>query len=235
MDWVGYVATLEARVEGMRLNRRYHVLFDLYGGTHPDTPWQVEHDLHTAPDQEHVRIPNELRAFYLTTMGFDLSWSLMTEGALRWQRVRRGDQEVIVSYGAPSGTAHIGMLARLYIPLLDEGPGRHAIPDTALYASYRTLDSLSNGDRVTVRFYPDRQEPVLFYHRHDTDRYHPLALDFAAYMELLLEARALKGWQQFFIADPSYEVEAAWMEWFHANLTRLFPDADASRFQRVPT
>ncbi len=232
MDWAGYVTTLEARVEALRLGRRYHVIFDLYGGTHPDSFWQLEYDLHTAPGQEHVRIPDELCAFYRATMGFNLSWSLLTEGALRWQRVRHGDQVVHVSYGVPSGRARIADLSDLYVPTHDEGPGRRVVLDTALYEGYRTLDSLSEGDRVAVRFYPDRQEPVLFYHRHDTDSYHPLALGFTAYMELLLEARALKGWQQFFIDDPAYEVEAAWMEWFHANLRRLFPDADASRFRR---
>lgn len=232
MDWAGYVATLEARVEALRLSRRYHVLFDLYSGMHPDTPWQLEYDLHTAPGQEHIRISDELRTFYLATDGFDLSWSLLTEGARRWQRVRQGDQEVTVSYGPPAGVAQIAGLPEMYVPLIDGGPGGRNLPDTALYEGYRTLDSLSAEDRVAVRFFPDRQEPVLFYHRHDTDRYHPLSLDFTAYMELLLEARALKGWQQFFIADPAYEVEPAWMEWFHANLARLFPDADASRFQR---
>jgi len=232
MDWAGYVATLRMRVEEMDIARRYSIKFDLYKGTPAEDFMTIEEDLHAELGLEHVHILDELRGFYVVTRGFDLQWMSLVEGAARWQRVRRGDKVVNVSYGRPSGRASIANLSQLYTPLDREDAGERNVPYSSIFEDYRTLDSLSGGDRVAVRFFPDRQDPALFYHRHDTDSYHPLALGFTTYMELLLEARALKGWQQFFIADPAYEVEPAWMEWFHANLARLFPDADASRFRR---
>jgi len=216
----------------MQLSGRYHIQFEFHGDPPLEDFETIEEDLHAEPGLEDVHIQGELRDFYRVIHSFDLWWTSTVEGAARWQRVQRGDEFVNVTYGQPSGYAAIALLAQLYTPLDRRDAGERDVPYSSLFTDYRTLDHLDDEDRVAVRFFPDRQEPALFYHRHDTDSYHPLALGFTAYMELLLEARALKGWQQFFIADPSYEVELAWMEWFHANLRRLFPDADASRFRR---
>ncbi len=231
MDWTTYIATLQAQVGLMQSSDDYSIDFEIYPGMLLEDIDAIEGYLHLEPGMEDVSIPDELRAFYRVTSGFSLYWYSERERENPWKLVRRGDDDVNVSYGAPGGHTYILLLSQMYTPVERHQAGERNIPFASLFEDYRTFD-LIGGDRVCTRFYRDRQEPAFFYYHQETNNYYSLTLDFTSYMGTLLEARALKGWQQFFIADPAYKVESAWVEWFHESLVQLFPDADVTRFRR---
>jgi len=232
LDWVGYIATLQKRVEEMQHSDDYSCRSTLNPGMLPSDIEEIEGYLRAEPSMENVRVSDDLRAFYEVTSSFYFRWYFEGERANPWRLVRRGDGYVNVSYGAPGGYTHIALLSEIYTPVERYEAGERDLPFASLYEDYRTLDSIA-GDRVCLRFYKDREDPSLFYYRKDSTSYHPLSLNFTSYMETLLEVRALRGWQQFFIEDPTYPIEPEWVEWFHESLERLFPAVDVARFQRL--
>ncbi len=229
MDWAGYTARLQEWVEGLQRSEDYSTDFELYPGMLPEEIDDIEGYLRAEPGLEEVRIAADLRAFYQAASRFSLEWYSELEEENPW-RVRR-DGGGSVSYGQPGGYAYIALLSELYTPVERHQAGERDIPFSSLYEDYRTFDHLA-GDRVCTRFSRGHQEPALFYYNSDTKGYYPLTLDFTAYMETLLEVRALRSWQQFFIADPDYQLEPERVEWFHESLTRFAPDADPARFRR---
>ncbi len=229
MDWAAYITRLQEWVEELQRSEDYSADFELYPGMLPEEIDDIEGYLRGEPGLEDVRIDADLRAFYQAASRYSLKWHSELEEEDPW-RVRR-DGGGSVYYGQPGGYVHIMLLSELYTPVERHQAGERDIPFSSLYEDYRTFDHLA-GDRVCTRFSRSRQEPALFYYNSDTKGYYPLTLGFAAYMETLLEARALRGWQQFFIADPEYLLEPEWIEWFYENLARFAPDADPARFQR---
>lgn len=103
-------------------------------------------------------------------------------------------------------------------------------PVSRLYDEARVLDDVSSKDAVVLRFSRERAEPELQYLSAVTGKYHRLSVGFEAYMEMLLEARALYRWQSFFVDDPAFPFTPEQAEKFRTSLKTLFPEADVSKF-----
>ncbi len=185
----------------------------------PEDPEDIERELASEPGMGKVHILDEIRGFYQVANGFSLYWVDETNADT--------DRKAVAS-----GLAYLKHLSYLYEPAERQERERRAIPYSSLYEDYRTFDGIDGEHQVVLRFYRDRQEPEFYYHVQKTDAYHLMTLDFAGYMDLLLESRGLLFWQEFFVADPDARIAPDWADWFHSNLARLFPDADASRFRR---
>ncbi len=219
MDGAAYMATWRERIAAMEQSGEFEIRFEPDPGMWHEDPEDIEEELIAEPGMGVVRIPDDMRSFYLAANGFYLYWVSDTDAATDMKATAQG-------------YAHLAHLAHLYEPVdrLAKEPG--PIPYSSLYEDYRVFDWIGSGNVVALRFYRDRQDPEFYYHVQKTDAYHLMTLDFAGYMDLLLESRGLLFWQEFFITDPDARIAPDWAEWFHANLARLFPDADASRFQR---
>jgi len=220
MDGAAYMARWRERIAAMERSGKYEIRWKPNGGSQPGDPEDIEHELVSEPGMSVVRIPDDFRSFYIAANGFYLYWVSEVKADTDMKSIARGQ-------------ALIAHLSQLYEPVdrLERGePG--PIPYNSLYEDYRVLDYIAGEDQVVLRFCRERQDPDFYYYVQGTQTYHRLSLDFASYMDLLVESRGLRRWQQFFIADPQARIAPDWAEWFHANLARLFPDADASRFRR---
>ncbi len=212
------MAIWQERVAAMKHSGEFDIRFKPDPGIWDEDPANIEEELASEPGMGEVHILDDMRDFYRAANGFYLYW------------VGEGDADTD-SKAAARGHAWLEHLSYLYEPAERREREKRFIPYSSLYEDYRAFDRIDGEHQVDLRFYRDRQEPE-FYYTKDKRTYHLLSLDFATYMDLLLEARGLMHWQRFFIVAPDARITPDWAEWFHANLRRLFPDADASRFRR---
>lgn len=82
---------------------------------------------------------------------------------------------------------------------------------------YKLFDWADSRDHVSLRFARGRAEPELYFFERSSGAYYLLALDIPSYLELLLEARGLTWWQQFFVADPSFRMDPVKADIFQRN------------------
>ncbi len=221
MDYAWFVATLKERLAPLARSDRFEFQSTIYQGM----PLALIDAFETAIAGEDgmagFHVPEDLKRFYTAANGLYVHW--VDREPDEW--LRRSDG-ASVTY-QPAGLATISFLSQLYA--LDEsGESR----SRAIYDRYTLFDRADGWDQVALRFDHDRPDPEFYLYERDTARYHPLSLNIVTYMEVLLETRALAGWQEFFIADPSYQIEPVKAEWFRSTLHRFFPDADTSHFQR---
>jgi len=219
IDGMAYMAMWRERAASMERSGEFEIRFESDPGIWDEDPANIEEELASEPGMGEVHILDDMLSFYRVVNGFYLRWISDIEADTDMKAVARG-------------YAHIEHLSYLYEPAERREREKRDIPYSSLYEDYRVFDWIGSGNVVALRFYRDCQEPEFYYHVQKTDAYHLMTLDFSGYMDLLLESRGLLFWQEFFIADPQARIAPDWAEWFHANLARLFPDADASRFRR---
>jgi hypothetical protein len=210
MDFTAYVRKLEAIAGKMQSSERFHIHFTLRPPAHPEDVADMEAELAEEEGMEGFSIPAELKQFYTAANGFELGW----------QEVRSGDERIV------AGSARLPIINAIYEPEDEAGQ-----PRTLLYQRYRLFDWTGEEDQVYMKFTPGAAEPRLFYHARETGEYHELALGFTEYLELLLEARAMYPWQRLFVKDDALRLDGSARETFMAEVKRLFPDADTSRFR----
>jgi len=212
-DYTAYVKTLSASVEEMRQTPPFEVL--KWRASPPMKESSIV-DMETYISQ-HQGLPGfhvlpAMRPFYRVANGFRLNW-------VYWKPSP-------VTNNPPNGKAALPVLSALYAPVDEEER------DLAYDEGYRVFDSINASEEVVLKFQRGVDEPAFFFHHIPSDSYHPLALDFPTYMDLLLQTRALYPWQHFFITSPGSRIDDRTREGFFDDLARLFPDADASRFRR---
>jgi len=212
-DYTTYVETLRAHVEHIRHTPPFEIL-----------NWRPFKLMREASIQqmeeyiaEHQNIPGfhvlpAMRPFYHVIGGWELSWVYREPSPLT------GDP--------PSGQSFLSGPSTLYAPV------DWAERDVPYDEGYRLFDWIDTTEEVVLKFQRGVDEPAFYLHHVPSDTYHPLALDFPTYMDLLLQTRALYPWQQFFVTTPGFRINEASERSFFDNLARLFPDADASRFHR---
>jgi len=158
-----------------------------------------------------------MRPFFRIVGGWDLSWVY--------------DDPSPVSGQLPYGKCTLSSLPGIYMAGdgSDDDEGRGDVPYDE---DYRLFDWIGFQEEVVLRFQRGVDEPMLYLHDVPSDLYHPLALDFTAYTDLLLQCRALSPWQRFFVTTPGYHVDDETTRVFFDNLAYLFPDADPAHFRR---
>lgn len=158
---------------------------------------------------EDFTLDAQLRDFYRVSRGF----------LLQWQYLGHDDPKRIIT-----GSAHIVSALRLFDP--DETNA----PFGLVYERPPVIDDMGEADQVTLHFSRDGAPPKLMYKFQDSDRVHRLGLDFNGYLEMLLKARAMYRWQQFFIDDETFS-PPPWVEQkFRDDMQLVFPEVDLSPF-----
>lgn len=221
MDYAWFVATLKDHLAPLANSDRFEFQSTIYQGMPLSSIDALETAIVGEDDMAGFHIPEDMKRFYEAANGLYVHW--VDREPDEW--LRRSDG-ASVTY-QPAGLATISSLPQIYA--LDE-PGESRA--RAIYDRYKLFDRADGWDQVALRFDHDHPEPEFYLHERDTARYQLLSLDIGTYMEVLLETRALAGWQEFFIADPSYQIEPAKAEWFRNTLHRFFPDVDVSPFHR---
>lgn len=155
-------------------------------------------------------LPRPVKEFYRESDGFQFSW----------QFTGRPDESRVTT-----GVAAVSRLYEIYDP--DEHLGR---PHAWLYEGYRLFDWAGEDEQVYMKFSKGGNDPALFYFTEGTKSYHPMSLDFTAYMGLLADVRGLYPWRKFFVEDKRVRVDAKRAERFVEDLRLLFPDADPTPF-----
>ncbi len=222
MDYARFAATLrEQLVPLAQADEQFELKWEVSPGLEPAVIDWLEATIAAEEGMAGFRISEELRRLYAAANGLSIYWV-----DLNADETIRTSETSAVSYGI-GGFAWTPYLPQLYEPGEPGEPRAHAV-----YDRYKLFDRADLWDHVSLRFARGRLEPDLYFFEGDTGVFYPLALDIPAYMELLLEARGLTWWQQFFVADPSFRMDPVKADIFQRNLRRLFPDADASRFRR---
>jgi hypothetical protein len=160
-----------------------------------------------------VSVWESFRAFHGVVNGFLFQW------------LYRGTRPV----ARRSGSAWISQLAAMYLPA--HIPAEHL---KKFFGTRRVLDRISENYEVAVIFREDVKAPELHYFSDETGDFHRLRLDFDGYLEMMLEARALFGWQAFFVDDRSFPFPRERAEAFRDSLKTLFPDATLDHFRPRP-
>lgn len=160
------------------------------------------------------RIPSPMRSLYAVTGGWELSWVYNDPSP--------------ISNRPPRGQSTLLSTVRVFTTGDDYGVGDEAPYDK----DYRPFDAIDDTEEVVLRFQRGVDEPMLYLHDVPSDLYHPLALDFIAYIDLLMQCRALSPWQRFFVTTPGYHIDDETTRVFFDNLAYLFPDADPAHFRR---
>ncbi len=158
------------------------------------------------------RVPPLMRPFYRVSGGWLLDWVCESPSP--------------VDGRPPTGYSRLSSLTQICLPTDED---EQEVP---LYEGYHRLDEAGGGQEVALQFHRGVDEPALYLHDVPSDLYHPLALDVPAYIDLLLQCRALQPWQQFFITTPGFRVADETARAFFDSLARLFPDADPAPFRR---
>ncbi len=225
MDYAQLVSTLQERLAPLaRAEEEFEFQSEIYPGMTPAAIDAVEAAIAAEEGMAGFRVSAELRRFYAAANGLYIHW------------VDRHGRETIETSETSAVSYPIGGLAKIpYLPELYE-PDEPDEPDEprarAVYDRYKLFDRADSRDRVSLRFERGQPEPQLYFFERNTGVSYPLALDIPTYLELLLEARGLIWWQQFFVADPSFRMDPIKADIFQRALRRLFPDADAARFRR---
>jgi len=213
VDYASYIETLRTHVEALRQTPPFDVLrWKVYRPMRDTSIQQMETYV-----AEHQGIPKfhvlpAMPPFYRVANGFELAWIYRAPSPITGYQ--------------PVGRSILSVLSALYAPV------DQAEKDVPYDEGYRLFDSIDTIEEVVLKFQRGVDEPAFYLHHVPSDTYHPLALDFPTYMDLLLQTRALYPWQQFFVTTPGFRIDEASKRSFFDNLERLFPDADASRFHR---
>jgi hypothetical protein len=208
MDWNEYREKVEKLGKALSSDSRFRVETKVYiPFSHVDFD-----DLEEAMRDKGLTgaaIWPSFRDFYSVANGFRLQWQYLGQNLK----------------GITTGSAQIAMLQAIYLP---EGAPADVI--NRIYQEPRILDDIGPDDHVAIQLRQSHEPPELLYFADITKKYHPLSLDFESYLLMLLEARAMYGWQQFFVSDPGFPLSEEGTKEFHSRLQVCFPDADVSKF-----
>jgi hypothetical protein len=212
MDYQQYIGRLKELAGAIQKDARFRPLVEIERPFSAGEFADLEGSMERA-GMDDVAVWQEFRNFHGVANGFLFQW------------LYQGREPVAIK----SGSAQIAMVQEIYLP-------EHLPPSKAglFYGERRVIDRMSPDDQVAVRFRKGVHEPELHYFSDVTGDYHRLTLDFPGYLEMLLEARAMYRWQQFFVADPTFPLSEEDAETFRGALESLFPDANVGLFRARP-
>lgn len=211
MNFEQYVSNLKSKIEKMEASQEYELKYEIYPPAIAEDLQEMEDEILAEEGMEGFQIWHPLRQFYQVANGFKLSWQYL--GNPEKNRIT-------------AGTARIALIYAIYDPEDEMGQ-----PFNLLYRNYRLFDWIGVESHVSLKFYPGKPEPELYYYTKDTDSYHLMSVNFIEYMDLLLQTMGLYPWQEFFIADNEFTLEKNKADKFIADLEILFPDADIAKFR----
>jgi hypothetical protein len=210
MDVQIYINQIHELGSRLQNDSRFKVVFETYPTPRTGDLEDLESIIRSEPGMEDFKICDQIREFYQVSNGF----------RLQWQYLDHDDQHRITT-----GSTAIASILGIYLPDEEEGQ-----PYSLIYERPRIFDDIGNQDYVAMRFSRDVASPKLLYKCRDSDRVHELGLDFNRYLELLLQARAMYRWQQFFITDDSFRPLPGVEDRFRSDLKQLFSEVDLSPF-----
>lgn len=183
-----FVDVLQTYARELRRSGRFRVVLELQRGLGSEELDALVSRLRAQPGQEHTTLPGSLTPWLQTCQAFRLQWQHM---------------------GAdPPGHPGVGVAEVNLLALLD--------PEAGTAGGERTLDRLGEHGRVSLRWEGER--PALRYHPPEAPEGVPLHTGLDGYFALLLERRALLGWQAEL---TSLEAQAALSR---AAAQHLFPE-----------
>jgi len=213
IDYTSRVRDFRAHIEAVRHTPPYDVLkWQIFPPLRDESIRQMEQYITERQGIPGFRVLPAMRSFYHAAASWELSWIYNAASPIGGR--------------TPFGQSILSGLSKLYAPV------DWAERDVPYDEGYRVFDWIIPDEEVVLKFQRGVDEPTFYLHHVPSDTYHPLALDFPTYMDLLLQTRALYPWQQFFVTTPGFRIDEASERSFFDNLARLFPDADASRFRR---
>jgi hypothetical protein len=210
MDYQAYIGRLRKLADDIEKDPHFHAVveFERSFSVSEFADLQLSIETHGI---ENVTVWNEFLRFYDAANGFLFQW------------LYEGDKTVTIK----TASADIAMVQQIYLPeqLL-------ASPKIKLfYDQKRPFDRISPDEQVAVMFTKGNDVPQLHYFADETGEFYPLRLGFHEYLETLLEARAMYGWQKFFIDDPNVTFTRKEAEAFRHSLQTLFPSANSALFR----
>ncbi len=218
VNYVTRFAALGTSIEAMLRTPPYEVLrWRWYPDVSGDRLRELEEYVAQHQGISDFYIPPSMRALYALIGGWELSWVYQ--------------DSLPLSGRPPLGHSILMHPLDVFSPVDEDSPNGGG-DDVPYDAHYRLLDWIGVEDEVVLKFHRGVNEPKIFYHHVPSDTYHPLALDVPAYIDRLLQCRALSPWQQFFITTPGFRVADETARVFFDSLARLFPDADPAPFRR---
>lgn len=209
MDYQVYIGRLKKLADDIEKDPHFHPVVEFERGFSVSEFGALQRSIEMH-GIENVTIWNEFRQFYDAANGFLFQW------------VYEGDKPVPIK----TASANIAMVQQIYLPeqLL-------ASPKIKLfYDQKRPFDRISPDEQVAVMFTNGSDAPQLQYFADETGEFHPLRIGLHEYLETLLEARAMYGWQKFFVDDPNFTFTPEEAEAFRYSLQTLFPSANVALF-----
>lgn len=210
MDAQNYINQIHELASRLESDGRFKVVFEAYPPMRAGNLEDMENQIKSEPGMEGFEILAPFREFYLMTNGF----------RLRWQYLGHDDPQRITT-----GSTRIVSPIELYQPDEEEGE-----PFSLMYERLRIFDDMGELDNVAMQHYRNSASPKLLYKCQDIEGVHELGLDFNSYLELMLQARAMYRWQQFFIVDEIFRPLPEVEEQFRSDMMLLFPEVDLSPF-----
>ncbi len=210
-DYAARIQVFRAHIEVMRHTPPFEVInWRVFKPMREASILQMEEYVAQHQDSPNFHVLPTMRPFYHVTTGWELTW-------VYWEPSP-------ITNNPPNGQSLLSGPGELYAPV------DWAEQDIPYDEGYRVFDALSANEEVVLKFHRGIDEPEFHLHHMPSDSYHPLALDFPTYMDLLLQTRGLSPWQHFFVTSPNFRIDDRTREGFLDNLRRLFPEADTSRF-----
>lgn len=210
MDYQAYIERLKHLADDLEKDPHFHPIVEFERSFSTPEFADLQSSIE-ASGIENVTIWNEFQLFYGAANGFLFQW------------LYEGDKPVATK----TGSANIAMVQEIYLP-------EHLLASPKLklfYDQRRAFDRISPDDEVAVLFTQGGETPQLHYFADETGEFHPLRLGFPEYLETLLEARAMYGWQKFFVDDPNFPFTRKDAEAFRHSLKTLFPTANMALFR----
>lgn len=210
MDFEQYFNDMKSVIKNMEDSRKFELTYTIQRPALVEDIREMEDKISAEEGMERFRISTPIKKLYQAANGF----------RLRWTYIYLTDEDYITC-----GNTDISSIYAIFDPEDELGK-----PHKLLYKKYRLFDWIGDNNHVALKFLKEREEPKLYYYAKNTNSYYKMSIDFTEYLSLMLEARALYPWQEFFIADRNFKIDQHIAQKFLFDLELLFSDADLSRF-----
>jgi hypothetical protein len=231
MNYQQYIEQLKTKILEFSASPQYELLFyDIGKPQTMETILEEEDFLATECEViEDFKIWEPFKKFYQSAMWINFIWRYLGQDP----------NSLHIPYGASSihSINSVYEAGEIYIPEENRTIYR---PDDEwveqpfkLYGEYRIFDriTMENENHVAVKFSFDRESPKFYYYTFTTKSYYKMSISFDEYLELLLQTRGLKPWQEFFIDDSNFKLDPIRGEQFLRDLELLFPEVDRTIFE----
>jgi len=209
--WDYWVVDLVAEIDKMRESSAFRdVRLEMYPGVPPEDIDEMLIDAHSEPGLEGFAVLDCLAAIYKESNSLYFYWERDASNG----HVARGG-------------AKLATFGEIYEPKFEQDQ-----PFATIYEERRCFDDVTD-EGTYLQFRRGTPEPELLYWLAATDTYYPMSITIEQYLQHLLLSRGLDPWPAFFVADKTFPHDWKVLERFLADMGRLFPESDATPFQRA--